>query len=325
MGFITELEEGAPDNGAFPRGKINLDHWRECTFLFQLTNDEIPTLADGQTTLAIETKLQRGLIESFVFLSIELDDKEWSRTELAVITRELNRRFPMPIIVLFKYGKLLSLAVIDRRVNKKDSNRDVIDNRITVIKDIRCATPHRAHVEILSGLAIENLGKRQRPANFRELYDAWMAVLSIQELNKHFYTKLADWYFWAVKEVQFPLPPSNKLAADPTNNSTNVIRLLTRLIFTWFLKEKGLVPDALFDEKQLGRILNNFDPQSSQTTYYRAILQNLFFATLNTEMNRMFPGIAACPGRERQFRQTENRIWGEKYLPLRRSFCYFER
>jgi len=32
-------------------------------------------------------------------------------------------------------------------------------------------------------------------------------------------------------------------------NATSVIRLITRLIFVWFLKEKGLVPDELFDEK----------------------------------------------------------------------------
>ena len=115
--------------------------------------------------------------------------------------------------------------------------------------------------------------------------------------------------------MQFPLPPTNKLAADPTNNSTSVIRLLTRLIFTWFLKGKGLVPERLFDEQELARILvgakqvssaspaSGGDPdkgkageafalplQGHDSTFYRAILQNLFFATLNAEMNRDVPG-----------------------------------
>ena len=62
-----------------------------------------------------------------------------------------------------------------------------------------------------------------------------------------------------------------------------MIRLLTRLIFVWFIKEKGLVPDSLFNPRNLDGILENLDPQES--TYYKAILQNLFFATLNQEMN----------------------------------------
>ena len=56
----------------------------------------------------------------------------------------------------------------------------------------------------------------------------------------------------------------------------------------WFIKEKRLVPEELFDERKLKEILDFTDPKKS--TYYKAILQNLFFATLNTEMgaDRMF-------------------------------------
>ncbi len=52
----------------------------------------------------------------------------------------------------------------------------------------------------------------------------------------------------------------------------------------WFLREKNLVPDALFDPKALKKILK---PDSKEESlYYKAILQNLFFATLNTEMGK---------------------------------------
>jgi hypothetical protein len=53
-------------------------------------------------------------------------------------------------------------------------------------------------------------------------------------------------------------------------------------MFIWFLKEKGLVPNKLFDEKELKNIVKNF---SKGNNYYNAILQNLFFATLNRPMN----------------------------------------
>ena len=59
--------------------------------------------------------------------------------------------------------------------------------------------------------------------------------------------------------------------------------MITRLIFVWFLKEKDLVPDVLFEEDNLSKLLTSLDAQES--TYYKAVLQNLFFATLNQEMN----------------------------------------
>ena len=59
-----------------------------------------------------------------------------------------------------------------------------------------------------------------------------------------------------------------------------IIRMITRLLFIWFLKEKDLVPSDLFDEEGTREYLNNFDLETSD--YYQAILQNLFFATLNT-------------------------------------------
>lgn len=280
--FIDDIEEATSATVPIQRKKIHLDMWRECAFLFQLTNDEIPSLAIGQQTLVADTAVQRNQIESFVFLAIALEGDDWSRTDLATITRELNKRFPMPAIVLFRHGNLLSLSVIDRRLNKRDSSRDVIESRISVIKDIRYCSPHSAHIHILSALAIQNLGEKHRPTNFSELYKAWINALSIQALNKNFYTDLFYWYLYAVKKVQFPKGGG---AEETKRNSVAVIRLLTRLIFVWFIKEKGLVPEELFDRNQLGNILKA-DPTRTpdNNSYYLGILQNLFFATLNVEM-----------------------------------------
>ena len=60
--------------------------------------------------------------------------------------------------------------------------------------------------------------------------------------------------------------------------------MITRLLFVWFLKEKGLVPSDLFNEEDAQGYLNDFDPETSD--YYQAILQNLFFATLNTPIDK---------------------------------------
>jgi len=277
--FLASIETFRADLGPINRDKVKADLWQSCAFLFQLTNDEIPSLAIGQAPLGADSKVARGQIESFVFMAIDLKGEDWSRSQLATIARELNKRFPMPGILLFKHGGLFSLAVIDRRQNQRDASRDVVDSRITVIKDVRLANPHRAHLDILTSLAVENLGEKRRPSNFRELYDAWIETLSTQKLNETFYKQLAWWYLWAVKEVQFPQ------GGGPDRNAIGVIRLLTRLIFVWFIKERGLVPDALFHRDHLKTLLKHApDTHPDESQYYHAVLQNLFFATLNVEM-----------------------------------------
>ena len=59
-----------------------------------------------------------------------------------------------------------------------------------------------------------------------------------------------------------------------------VIRLITRILFVWFIKEKGLVREEWFVKAEMEQLLRNF----GGSDYYRAVLQNLFFATLNTEI-----------------------------------------
>jgi len=275
-----------------------VEAWNRVDLLFQLTNDEIPILIQGNPDLiSSKQDYRNSIIESFVFLTIELQDEEWSRTELAGITREINRIFPMPALILFRHGRFVSLAVIDRRPNKKDGSRDVIEKRISIVKDINFADPHRAHVDILCDIALASVKVRGKgtPTNFRDLYDGWMEALSAQTLNKKFYGELANWFFWSTKIVEFPAAvrarenettEKAKREAFEAQNQIAVIRLLTRLIFVWFIKEKGLVPDALFDQVELRALLNE-DPvsQGDSSTYYKAVLQNLFFATLNTEMS----------------------------------------
>ena len=298
--LLGSIEQFRPDLGRIDRNKVQAQRWKSCALLFQLTNDEIPSLAMGQAPVGAGDELAQGQIESFVFLVIDLQGEHWPRTQLATITRELNKRFPMPAIILFRHSTLLSLAVIDRRQHLRDATRDVIDSRITVIKDVRLANPHRAHIDILANLALSNLGDKRRPSNFRELYDAWITTLSTQKLNEVFYKQLAWWYMWAVKEVEFPR------GGGVDRNAIGVIRLLTRLIFVWFIKERGLVPDALFDRKALKGLLKQAPHESPDAiNYYQAILQNLFFATLNQEM-----------GNERRWSKTGSGMKGDYLISL---------
>ena len=102
-------------------------------------------------------------------------------------------------------------------------------------------------------------------------------AFSVEKVTKEFYEDIANWYFWAVEHSAFPKD------AEEEENGRNiaVIRLITRMIFIWFMRERGLVPKDLFEEKNITSILKSISAEDS--TYYTAILQNLFFATLSTK------------------------------------------
>lgn len=268
--------------GADPARLPHLDRWREVRFLFQLTGDELPALSRGRDPATGEA-YQRGAIDSFVFLAVDGGAADWSRRELVAATRTLNRAFAMPVILLFRLRDTATLAVIDRRPHRRDGARDVVGGRVSLIKDVDLAHPHRAHLEILADLSLSALAAAHPVADFRGLYDAWLATLSAAELNKRFYDELVRWFAWAATHADVTFPRGQGTGEGA--KEVALIRLLTRLMFTWFIKEKGLVPAALFDRPSLAGLLHEApDETPDGHGYYLAILQNLFFATLNTEM-----------------------------------------
>jgi adenine-specific DNA-methyltransferase len=278
--FLAEFDK----DGKADAAKALLPQWKSVEFLFQLSDDEIGNHLPFSTG-----KVDNSIIESYIFLAIDLAETAYTRTRLATATREINKLFPMPAMVLFRHGPTLTLAIIDRELNKRESSRDVL-RKVTLIKDIRWAEPLRAHIDILHDLTILNLFEEFRFRNFVELHRAWAKKLNNSSLNKQFYREITDWYFWAVrhKGVEYPRDLDSTYEKQ---RSIFFIRLLTRLIFCWFLQEKDLIPRNIFRWNWLESILKDTKPASG--TYYQAILQNLFFATLNREQEkRAFRGKA---------------------------------
>ncbi|MFZ5948551.1 MAG: Eco57I restriction-modification methylase domain-containing protein [Stygiobacter sp.] len=117
--------------------------------------------------------------------------------------------------------------------------------------------------------------KKGKVKDFEDLQSRF----SIEVVNKEFYKEIANWYFWALKNVKFP----DDAEAEKNGREISAIRLITRLIFIWFMKVRKLVPEVLFNESALKDILTDLKPKDDN--YYKAILQNLFFATLNTKQD----------------------------------------
>ena len=213
--------------------------WQSVELLFQLTDDEL----SRSTALFKDEAVKTSLLQSYIFVAIELAEGDYARGKLAGVARQLNRIFPMPVMVLFKLGGRLSIATINRRLNKRDESKDVL-GKVTLIQNIVIEKPHPGHLDILASFSLAELTEGRRIIqNFDQLHVAWEEVFDVELLNKRFYRELANWYFWALPQVDFPADIEKD---NEKRRATGLIRLLTRLIFCWFLKEKGLVPEDLF-------------------------------------------------------------------------------
>ena len=275
------LEEFPPLNPNTRTEREFRKHAESVKLVFQFTSDEIAD--DIQQSLFESDGFDKGNVKSFLFCAVELKDNTYARTKYAEFTREINKRLFAPTVILFRAADRLTVAFADRRPDKTDENRDVL-GQVTLIKDIRLNNPHRAHLDILSELSLEACAEwmdaNNKPKNFDGLLSAWLAKLDTEELNKQFYRKLFAWYEWAIETATFPTDENRILEPEE-----HVIRLITRLLFIWFIKEKGLIAEDLFNKAQIQNLLkeNDFD---SGNSYYRVVLQNLFFATLNTEIGK---------------------------------------
>lgn len=165
---------------------------------------------------------------------------------------------------------------------------DAADDSARVTK--RYSNPRRYSYFLGEGIAYytpnKYLNEKGRVASKEDL----LSRFSVEVLTKEFYQELSDWYAWAIKIIRFPNNIDDK-DDDAKFNNEGAIRLITRLIFVWFLKQRHLIPEEFFDERYIAdNLIEGFNPhamvdlfsKSNESKYYKAILQNLFFAMLNS-------------------------------------------
>ena len=87
-------------SGLLAHPRAQKSNWKSTHLLFQLTDEELSSNA----TLFKDTAVRASLLQSYVFFAVELQPGDYARGKLAAITRQINRIFPMPVMVLFKMG-----------------------------------------------------------------------------------------------------------------------------------------------------------------------------------------------------------------------------
>ena len=105
----NRLRAVAPD-------KIRMDDWHAFHLLFQITDTEI----NREEMLFEPAQLEKDLMLSYIFVAVKLAGENWTRTQLADITRFINTQIVQPIMVMFHHGDALTLAIINRRWDRRE-------------------------------------------------------------------------------------------------------------------------------------------------------------------------------------------------------------
>lgn len=189
-------------------------------------------------------------------------------------------------IIAFHYGadqwrlSLLTstLEIKDGKVIKKDSN----PRRYSYLLGVgaKTVTPYKYLIE------------KGRVEDIKQLQERF----SVEVVNKQFYASIADLFTKLVGgergATKHPgLLKINSVISQNVEHQEFAVRLIGRIIFSWFLKEKKsvagvpIVPNELLS---LDAVANNAD-------YYHSILEPLFFELLNKRVEHRHESLREAP------------------------------
>ncbi len=311
INFLSVYEKSVKKVGlSVPQALADVFSKIEATHLIGAVTEDSLAGNVGATSLE-EIEAAEQHYKGILLMAVKVKDGvTLTRTEMTQITRGANRiATHNPVTVLILQSGHLSIATCERTQFVQTWRPGERLGKVSILKDVNCLSPHHGHINILKSMDVK------KAKTFDALYAQWKEVFSTSLLTKQFYREIQNWYFWALKKEQHVAFPNalDDDSDDEKYNAENIIRLITRLIFTWFMKEKGLVNPDLFNPEFLKTALKSFNPdgteffrqdlqdsqdfkdnpvnhvnpvlkQENSCTYYRAILQNLFFATFNQEV-----------------------------------------
>lgn len=103
-----------------------------------------------------------------------------------------------------------------------------------------------------------------------ELWRALWKAFDISVVNKQFYNDIKISFTDLVENVL-----AKSFIKDINVKKHFAIRLIGRIIFSWFLKKKSIISDEVLSSKSV----------SNYTNYYKELLEKLFFDVFNTPLN----------------------------------------
>lgn len=171
-----------------------------------------------------------------------------------------------------------TLEIKDGKVVKKDSN----PRRFSYLLGVgaKTVTPYKYLIE------------KGRVEDIKQLQERF----SVEVVNKQFYASVADLFTKLVGgergATKHPgLLKINSVISQNVEHQEFAVRLIGRIIFSWFLKEKkstagvSIVPHELL----------SLDAVASNADYYHSILEPLFFELLNKRVEHRHESLREAP------------------------------
>ena len=211
---------------------------------------------------------------------VEIRTRKVKNSERVTITKEafriMSKRGISQAIVCFYAGgqswrmSLLTTNVVlkDGKIKREGSNPR--RHSYYLGEKAKTKTPYKFLIE------------KGKVTNLEELKERF----SVDTVNEQFYKSIAELYMKLVGGKRDKIEYSGLLKVSGINGSKEqrqefAVRLIGRIVFCWFLKEKKPASGiALIDNSLLSRnaVLKNSD-------YYHSILEPLFFGLLNTPVD----------------------------------------
>lgn len=257
-------------------------------FLPDFSKDERPVRTPDKSILTEVTLLGTSKESSVTVLEAECEETD-SKKRIAITQaafKVLRDHSIRNALIAFHDGadqwrlSLLTstLELKDGKVIKKDSN----PRRYSYLLGIgaKTRTPHKYLVE------------KGRVTDIKSLQERF----SVEVVNKQFYESIADLFTKLVggERGRTRYPGLLKISGQSNQNNEHqefAVRLIGRIIFSWFLKEKKsaagvpIVPDELL----------SLSAVASHSDYYHSILEPLFFELLNKRVNNRHEALRQAP------------------------------
>ena len=123
---IAGLESPKAFNQACPnlnKIKAHWSEWEQFYLLFQFTTEDLNKILRNKHIAQV-----KSANKAYFYFALKLKTSICTDTTLKQIAGEINRQLPYPSIILMSFGKYLCFVFTEHRINKNDSDKDVLES-----------------------------------------------------------------------------------------------------------------------------------------------------------------------------------------------------
>lgn len=103
--------------------KAHWAEWEKFHFLFQFTTEDLNKVLRNKHIAQVKSSNQ-----AYMYFAMKLKTYICNDTVIKQIAAEINKQLPCPSIILMQFGKYLCFVFTEHRINKNDSEKDVLES-----------------------------------------------------------------------------------------------------------------------------------------------------------------------------------------------------